>query len=302
MSGISSKSAGSLTNKFKFNGKEEQRQEFSDGSGLEWLDFGARMYDNQIMRWMAVDPMASKMPAWSPYSFCFNNPILFVDPDGAYPIVTITKQRAGTTLQRVIGYTGSNKTQYTRVNLYKVTVTDTEDKNFKMSFSVTRDAFAVKQGDASNGNMTMTNVAFEPKDGNVNHYTGKPMEYPAGDGTQALKLTQYGSEVVHAEANDASVELGYRTKSDVAAGVMIHVGGVYEHADGSTSCAASEGCFGVTDGTSSATNPSNDYSNKILNSIINQSNKSTTNKGKIEVIIQKRSSSERTNTKTEKQQ
>ena len=255
-----------------------------------------------VQRFLSVDPLAHKMPAWSPYSFCFNNPILFVDPDGAYPIVTITKQKTGATLQRVIGYTGSNKTQYTRVNLYKVTVTDTEDKNFKMSFSVTRDAFAVRSGDASNGNMTMTNVAFEPKDGNVNHFTGKPMEYPAGDGTKALKLTQYGSEVVHAEPNDASVELGYRTKSDVAAGVMIHVGGVYEHADGSTSCAASEGCFGVTDGTSSSTNPSNDYSNKVLNSIIDQSNKSTTNKGKIEVIIQKRSSSERTNTKTEKQQ
>jgi hypothetical protein len=242
------------------------------------------------------------MPAWSPYSSCFNNPILFVDPHGAYPIVTITKQTEGTTLQRVIGYTGTSQEQYTMVNLYKVTVTDTEDKNFEMSFTVTRDAFAVKEGDAVNGSMTMTNVAFEPKDGNVNHYIGKPMEYPEGDGTKALKLTQYGSEVMHAEANNASVELGYRTKSDVASGVMLHVGGDYQHADGSTSCAASEGCFGITDGNSSSSNPSNDYSNKVLGSIIDQANKSKTNKGKIEIIIEKRNSTERTNTKTEKQQ
>lgn len=68
------------SNPYLYNGKE-----FNAELGYNLYDYGARWYDASVGRFISVDPLAHKLPSWSPYAAMACNPIMFFDPDGAFP-------------------------------------------------------------------------------------------------------------------------------------------------------------------------------------------------------------------------
>ncbi|WP_149699188.1 DUF6443 domain-containing protein [Chitinophaga sp. CF418] len=84
MAGISAKALKKsyISNNYLFHGKKFETGEFGDGWSANLYDFGARLYDPQIGRFHSPDPHGFKYAWISPYSFTFDNPVSFTDPDG----------------------------------------------------------------------------------------------------------------------------------------------------------------------------------------------------------------------------
>ena len=70
----------------KYTGKRLDRMH-----GLDWYDFGARQYDPVYGRFAGIDPLCEKYPHLSPYAYCGNDPVNFVDPDGREYFVIINE-------------------------------------------------------------------------------------------------------------------------------------------------------------------------------------------------------------------
>ena len=66
---------------YRYNGKELETQ-----YGLDWYFYGARMYDPAVGRFTGVDPLADAQlnVGTSTYAYVWNNPLIFIDPDGRH--------------------------------------------------------------------------------------------------------------------------------------------------------------------------------------------------------------------------
>lgn len=78
--GLFGKSTQGKIQRYKYNGKELDRMH-----GLDWYDYGARHYDGARGAFTTMDSLAEKYYSISPYVYCLDNPMRFIDIKGKAP-------------------------------------------------------------------------------------------------------------------------------------------------------------------------------------------------------------------------
>jgi RHS repeat-associated protein len=88
--------------KYGFNGKELDDDGTGMGGGGSTYDYGFRIYNPQIAKFLSVDPLISSYPMLTPYQFANNYPIAAVDLDGQEAKIVISSKWFQSKIQNAI--------------------------------------------------------------------------------------------------------------------------------------------------------------------------------------------------------
>ncbi len=217
------------TNKYRygFNGKENDNEVKGEGNQQ---DYGMRIYDTRLVRFLSVDPITKKYPSLTPYQFSSNSPIANIDLDG----LEAWKVTQKWTPQLILKFQGevnnlmsnikSTNKAYTCED-FALTVAMTFARNNGLPFKWQTDS---KSFDADDPNYS----SFEPFLNDVKKYSGAPdflnnantseisvNQITAGSlVTQTSKNPSYYSRIKHALGFQKNLYLPHHVS--VVAGVL----------------------------------------------------------------------------------
>jgi RHS repeat-associated protein len=234
---------------FGFNGKEDDKE-------TQTQDYGMRIYDYRLGRFLSVDPLTKSYPFYTPYQFAGNTPIAAVDLDGEEPKIVVTNQVTGYTEIKVYG---AGNVQTMVVETFKAIVQYTDDKGVTTeiaTFNVTRDGW-YDMGTDANGNTILCNRSSDPAPGAGKVFIQSSSSQQYGQGTPSFTMSPILSPIDqdcnqnfydNGQAGDPLPPEVIRT-NNTAQGAQFHVGGYYEQPNGNISLGGTYGCYGVVDPT-----------------------------------------------------
>jgi RHS repeat-associated protein len=91
----------STTSKYKFTGKERDTE-----TGYDY--FGARYYDARIGRWGGVDVKFYLQMSYTPFNYCINNPLVYIDYRGERIFLGISEKYTKDAIEELRYITGLN--------------------------------------------------------------------------------------------------------------------------------------------------------------------------------------------------
>jgi RHS repeat-associated protein len=190
--------------RYGFNGKENDNEVKGEGNQQ---DYGMRIYDGRIGKFLSVDPKAKLAPDWTPYRFGFNDPIRYTDPDGLWEWDAVGNLKAqkgdnSYTMAKFLGTSQSNAMQM--LNRGGVTANAKGVLNLREGQSFSNDNLWVGTKSASGPVVNNTKAAT------VHYFNGKGAAADVGDqSTRELlsspkfneKHTKITTQKVQAEGN-----------------------------------------------------------------------------------------------------
>lgn len=203
---------------YKYNGKELDKMH-----GLNTYDYGARQYYSILGRWDRIDPLCEKYYSLSPYNYCGNNPMFFVDPNGKEPIYDRLGNRLGITNDGFLGetgmlyvYLGKEKDidwgRYSRAELKKTFVDDIQNADHYVK---SEDLHSREKG------IFLSNIATDI----VKEYDHHKIEYEGQ--TYTFDFSKYGNIIPYKKGTGNF----YTSRSNSKTEWSISIGDCYESYD-----------------------------------------------------------------------
>lgn len=169
---IGDKSTAPSLQPYKRSGKE-----WDHLGGLDWYDYGARMYDPALGVWTSGDPLAEDNPHMSIYAFCGNDPVSNIDPDGRDYWSTNNKELIYSFWNAI----GSGQTQYdfsgwqhyTDNDFTSILFYNDETKKYYISYAIIENGGITVIGRSFDANLTPVTRTGQ---GYLGAFVYKPLE------------------------------------------------------------------------------------------------------------------------------